>query len=64
MSKIRKLLSTLYHAFFNFVLHSFKSINRRIRSKLPVWPMKEETAEHVHSSIKVFKWLILPASLF
>ena len=64
MSKMRKLLSTLYHAFFNFVLHSFKSINRRVRSKLPVWRMREETAEHVHSSIKVFKWLILPASFF
>ncbi|MEM0008188.1 MAG: hypothetical protein QXR89_08020 [Candidatus Bathyarchaeia archaeon] len=63
MSRIRKFLATLYHAFFNFVLNSFKSINRKIRSKLPVWRMKEETREHVQSSIKVFKWIILPASL-
>ncbi|MEM3566088.1 MAG: hypothetical protein QXK47_02910 [Candidatus Bathyarchaeia archaeon] len=64
MSKIRRFLATLYHAFFNFVLNSFKSINRKIRSKLPVWRMKEETREHVQSSIKVFKWIILPASIF
>jgi hypothetical protein len=63
MSRIRKLLATLYHAFFNFVLNLFKSINRKIRSKLPVWRMKEETMEHVQSSIKVFRWIILPASL-
>ena len=63
MSKIRKFLAALYHAFFNFVLNSFKSINRKIRSKLPVWRMKEETKEHVQSSIKVFRWIILPASL-
>jgi len=25
--------------------------------------MEEETLEHVHSSIKVFKWMVLPASL-
>jgi hypothetical protein len=63
MSRIRKFLAALYHAFFNFVLNSFKSINRKIRSKLPVWRMKEETKEHVQSSIKVFRWIILPASL-
>jgi hypothetical protein len=63
MSRIRRLLATLYHAFFNFILNSFKSINRKIRSKLPVWRMKEETMEHVQSSIKVFRWIILPASL-
>jgi hypothetical protein len=53
MSRIGKLLATLYHAFFNFVLNSFKSINRKIRSKLPVWRMKEETMEHA-SLIYVF----------
>jgi len=63
MSRIRKFLAALYHAFFNFVLNSFKSINRKIKSKLPVWRMKEETKEHVQSSIKVFRWIILPASL-
>ncbi|MGC8998211.1 MAG: hypothetical protein ACP5JW_02250 [Candidatus Bathyarchaeia archaeon] len=63
MLRIRKFLAALYHAFFNFVLNSFKSINRKIWSKFPVWRMREETKEHVHSSIKVFKWIILPASL-
>ena len=57
------MLTSLYNALYGFVLHSFRSINRKIRSKLPAWRMEEETLEHVHSSIKVFKWTILPASL-
>jgi hypothetical protein len=60
---IRYVLAGLYNALFGFVLHSFKSINRKVRSKLPVWRMEEETLEHVHSSIKVFKWIVLPVSL-
>ena len=57
------MLAGLYNALFGFVLHSFKSINRKVRSKLPVWRMEEETLEHVHSSIKVFKWIVFPSSL-
>jgi len=57
------MLTGLYNALYGFVLHSFKSINRKVRSKLPVWRMEEETLEHVHFSIKVFKWIVLPASL-
>jgi len=56
------MLTGLYNAIYGFVLHSFKSINRKVRSKLPVWRMKEETLEHVHSSVKIFKWIVLPAS--
>jgi len=63
MSRIRKALSTLYHAFFNFVLYSFKCINQKIRSKFPVWRMREETTEHVQSCIKVFRRLVPPASV-
>ncbi|MEM0095854.1 MAG: hypothetical protein QW734_11135 [Candidatus Bathyarchaeia archaeon] len=63
MSRIRKALSTLYHASFNFVLYSFKCINQKIRSKFPVWRMREETTEHVQSCIKVFRRLVLPASV-
>ena len=70
MSKLKRFFKTIHHtfaslysAFFGFVLHFFKSINRKVKSKLPVWRMKEETLEHVHSSIKVFKWIILPISL-
>lgn len=60
---IHDILDDLYNTINAFVLHSFKSINRKVRSKLPVWRMKEETLEHVHFSIKVFKWIVLPASL-
>jgi len=57
------MLASLYNALFGFVLHSFKSINRRVRLKLPVWRMEEETLEHIRFLIKVFKWMVLPASL-
>lgn len=60
---LRDVLAGLYKALFGFVLHSFKSINRKVRSKLPVWRMEEETLEHVHSVINVFKWIVLPTSL-
>jgi hypothetical protein len=38
-------------------------MNRKIRSRLPVWRMKEETSEHVRHSVEVFIWAILPLSL-
>jgi len=70
MAKIRKMIKTindmlvgLYNILFGFVLHSFKSINRKVRSRFPVWRMEEETLEHIHFLIKVFKWIILPTSL-
>jgi hypothetical protein len=61
---IQDFLRGLYTAIYGFVLHSFKSINRKVKSKFPVWRMKEETAEHVNAAVKVFKSIILPASLF
>ena len=60
---IYAMLTSLRNALFGFVLHSFKSMNRKVRSKLPVWRMEQETHEHVHSLIKAFKWIVLPASL-
>lgn len=60
---IHDVLTGLYNAIYGFVLHSFKSINRKIKSKLPVWRMEEETLEHVHSAVRIFKWIVLPASL-
>ncbi len=57
------MLRGLYEALYGFVLHSFKSINRKIRSRFPVWRMEEETSEHVKRSIKIFIWTILPLSL-
>lgn len=62
VSGLTIFLKTAYNFLFSFVLHSFKRINRRIRSKLPVWRIEEETLEHVNSSVKVFKWIILPSS--
>lgn len=57
------MLRGLYEALYGLVLHSFKSMNRRIKSRFPVWRMKEETSEHVHHSVKVFMWMVLPLSL-
>jgi len=60
---IHGMMAGLYSAIYGLVLHFFKSINRKIRSKLPVWRMEEETLEHLHSAIRIFKWIVLPASL-
>ncbi|NWG10918.1 hypothetical protein HXY33_04090 [Candidatus Bathyarchaeota archaeon] len=60
---IHGVMAGLYNATYGFVLHSFKSINGKVRSKLPVWRMEEETLEHVHSAMRIFKWIVLPASL-
>ena len=69
-SRARRLFKTIHDglkglrdALYSFVLYSFKNINRKIKSRFPVWRMKEETAEHVGQSVKVFIWLILPLSL-
>ena len=51
-------------ALHELVLNFFKSLNRTVKSKLRVWYMKNETSEHFHSLTKVFKWLVLPFSLF
>jgi hypothetical protein len=53
----------MYNALYGFVLHTFKSINRKIKSKFPVYRMHEETAEHVKHAVQVFTWLILPLSV-
>jgi hypothetical protein len=52
-----------YDILYGFVLRYFKSVNRKVRSKLAVWSMKSETLQHVDLMIKVFKWVVLPASL-
>ncbi|MDH5266486.1 MAG: hypothetical protein OEW62_02270 [Candidatus Bathyarchaeota archaeon] len=52
-----------YDILYGSVLRYFKSVNRKVRSKLAVWSMKSETLQHVDLMIKVFKWIILPASL-
>ncbi len=62
-NEFNSILKGSYNALYGFVLHTFKSINRKIRSQLPVSRIEEETLEHVHSAVKVFKWIILPTSL-
>jgi len=61
--KIHNALNGLYTALYGFILHFFKSVNRKVWSKLPVRRMSEETSEHVRLAVKVFKWVVLPASL-
>jgi hypothetical protein len=53
----------VYNALYGFVLHTFRSINRRVNPKFPVYRMHEETTEHVRRAVYVFIWLILPASI-
>ena len=45
------------------ILGYFKTVNRRAKRKLAIWWMKHETRQHVDLLIKVFKWVVLPASL-
>ena len=52
-----------YRTVYHFVLHYFKRVNRKVGSKIALWSMKAETYQHLHSMIKVFKWIVLPASV-
>jgi hypothetical protein len=63
LARARGILRALYQALYGLVLHSFRSINRRIKSGFPLYRMHEETAEHVRHAVQVFIWLILPFSL-
>lgn len=54
----------VYEWFHNSVLSYFKTVNRKAGKKFTYLSMKLETFEHVDSIIKVFKWVILPATLF
>ena len=68
ISEVKKFLKTtrilIYNNFIRLVLHYFKRVNRKAMSRLAVWHMKCETLQHVDLMIKVFKWIIMPASLF
>jgi len=55
--------SSMYHALYGSVLRYFKSVNRMARRSINLWYMKRETLEHVKSLTKIFKWVVLPASL-
>jgi len=60
INNITKGLRELLHS---SVLHFFRIMNRKTKSRLSVWYMREETSEHVRLLVKVFKWVVLPASL-
>ncbi|MFB0501289.1 MAG: hypothetical protein ACETVP_02350 [Candidatus Bathyarchaeia archaeon] len=69
-SKVKRFFKAvsrlMYDSLYGSVLHFFKTVNPRVRSSyssLILYAMKCETSEHVKSLIKVFKWLVLPASL-
>jgi len=57
------MITYLPRLLYGLVLLFFRSVNRKVKSKLPLWRMEIETSEHVHLAVKTFKWVILPASL-
>ncbi|UCE15609.1 MAG: hypothetical protein JSV12_06985 [Candidatus Bathyarchaeota archaeon] len=66
LSKVKRFFKAMaylmYQTLYGCVLLYFKSVNRRAKSSIILWYMKCETLEHVNSLIKVFKWVVLPAS--
>jgi len=59
----RSASRSAYNALFRFVLRYFKRVNRKAGAKIANWFMKCETMQHVDLLVKVFKRIILPASL-
>ncbi|MDH5780902.1 MAG: hypothetical protein OEZ29_09955 [Candidatus Bathyarchaeota archaeon] len=66
-SRVKRLFELMpyltYRIVYYFVLHYFKRVNRKVGSKIALWSMKGETYQHLYLMIKVFKWIVLPASL-
>lgn len=66
-SKVKRFFSAMrylmYDTLSGSVLRYFRSVNRKARSEIALWSMKLETRQHLHLTIKMFKWTILPASL-
>ena len=60
----KRFIAILNSMFFCLVLQFFRSLNHKVRSKLLGWYMRKETSEHFRLLTKVFKWMILPASIF
>ncbi len=61
---IHNALTELHRAIFNLVLTFFEEVNKQIHSRLLLWYMERETEQHVRMMIKVFKFVVLPASVF
>jgi len=53
----------LYNSLFGSVFHFFKIVNQKARFEVSLWRMNCETLQHVNLLIKVFKWIVFPASL-
>ncbi len=60
---VNEMMIGLHEAFYGIILGFFESVNRKIGSKLSVQSMEKETSEHVHLLSRVFKWIVLPASI-
>jgi len=58
----RLLTLRMNRKFHEFVLSYFKAVNFKAGNRIRFLFMKMETFEHVDSVIKVFKWIILPAT--
>jgi hypothetical protein len=60
----RSVSQSLYESIYRLVLGYFKRVNLKVKAKISLWFMKLETFEHVHLLTKVFKWIVLPSSVF
>ncbi len=64
VKRVSKAMSRLlFNSLFGSVFHFFKIVNEKARFEMSLWHMRRETLEHVSSLIKVFKWIVFPASL-
>lgn len=64
LKAIHNALAGLHKALFNLVLTFFEELNKRIRARILLYFMEKETGEHVKTLIKMFKYVVLPLSLF
>lgn len=63
LTRVKEFLWEIGYCVYNFVLYCFQSINHKIRSRLPIERIKEETQEHVSFMLKLFKKVVFPLSL-
>lgn len=60
---IQNASTGLRRALFNLVLTFFEEVNKKILSRLQLFCMEQETKDHIGALVKVFKFVVLPASL-
>jgi hypothetical protein len=61
---VRNTLAGLDYILHGIVLSFFRDVNKKIRSRIPVVRMEEETSAHLSAMMKVFTIIVVPASLF